>query len=127
MASHFLQALLFLFGLISLIGFSFVGQWLAPLLPVVIPAPLLGMLLLFMVLIVLGKIPVSLELAAKPLLAHMSLLFIPAIIGVWHYRELVVKNGLGMFLAVIISTVILLGITAKLADKMQSTEHKNDN
>ena len=102
-------------GFCCLVAFSVLGEWLSPLLPFVIPAPLLGMLSLFLVFVLLGRIPVSVERTAKPLLAHMSLFFIPAIMGIWHFRRLLAANWLTLTLSIIITTLIALAITAKLA------------
>ena len=108
-----------LLGFIGLIGFSLVGKWLVPLLPIVLPAPLIGMLALFIALLFIGHIPSALALAAKPLLGHMSLLFVPAILGVWHYQALIKANWLPLSLAVIITTVVALAFTGWLTEKIQ--------
>lgn len=118
-AQFFLGAL----GFVVLVGFSLVGQWLAPFLPIALPAPLIGMLLLLMALVINGKTPAGLDLAAKPLLGHMSLLFVPAILGIWHYQELIRSNWLALSLAVVVTTIVALAITAWLMEKIQSSTH----
>lgn len=110
-------------GFVVLVGFSLVGQWLAPLLPIALPAPLIGMLLLLMALVINGKTPAGLDFAAKPLLGHMSLLFVPAILGIWHYQELIRSNWLALSLAVVVTTIVALAVTAWLMEKIQRSTH----
>lgn len=111
------RLLLIVVGFVGLIAFSVLGEMLSSLMPISIPGPLIGMLLLFAVLVALGDIPAALASAAKPILGHMSLLFVPAILGVWHYQALIQSHWLALSVVVVFSTIVALAVTAWVAEK----------
>lgn len=119
MARLFSRILFLLLGFLVLVAFSYLGEFLSPMLPISIPGPLIGMLLLFLMFIVLGDVPSGIESATKPFLSHMSLLFIPAILGVWHYQALIKLYWLPLSLVVVVTTIFALAVTAVIAEKSQ--------
>ena len=79
------------------------GELLARAFNLPLPGPVLGMGLLFLFLLVRGvqargtraqAVPVSLAAAADGLLGHLSLLFVPAAVGVMRYFDLLRANAL---------------------------------
>jgi len=79
-----------------------------------VPGPVLGMLLLFMVLMVLGDVPEQLDKTANGLLRSMSLLFVPAGTGLMLHFQLLGEAILPLSFAVIVSTVATIVVTGRL-------------
>ena len=53
----------------------------------------------------------------------MSVLFVPAVLGVSAYWKEIAENGWAIGIAIIITTCISLGISAKIAEKLLSSRH----
>lgn len=87
-----------------------------------IPANLAGMLILLLCLF-LGVIKASwLRKGATWLLAEMLLFFVPAVVAVVKYQSLMETEGLRIFVVLLISTVLVLGITAAVVDRVYRFE-----
>jgi putative effector of murein hydrolase LrgA (UPF0299 family) len=54
----------------------------------------------------------ELESTSKTILAHLSLLFVPAGVGVVQNLDLIARHGLGLAIALVVSTVLALATTA---------------
>jgi holin-like protein len=83
-----------------------------------VPGPVLGMLLLLGLLSLRERIKIwvpefgrALDSTGKGLLAHLSLLFIPASVGVVQRLDVLAEYGVGLAVAVIASTFITLVVT----------------
>lgn len=77
-----------------------------------IPGPVLGMLLLFLGLGFLRRVPASVESTTTSLLGHLSLLFVPAGVGVMSHWHRLGDEWLAILVALIGSTVIAMVVTA---------------
>ena len=77
-----------------------------------LPGPVIGMALLFLGLLVRGSIPAGLDRMADTLLTHLSLLFVPAGVGVMLHAELIGAELLPIAGSVILSTMLTIVITA---------------
>ena len=98
-------------GLAWLLLCQSAGEVLARLLPVGLPGPVVGMLLLLLALRwELVRTPVA--ACADALLVHLSLLFVPVGVGVMTHMGLVSQYGLRLLVAVVLSTWIGLAVTA---------------
>jgi holin-like protein len=75
------------------------------------PGPVLGMGLIFAGLLVAGRSTPALDGVADTLLRNLSLLFVPAAVGVVQQAGLIAANWLAIFAAVIASTVLTLVVT----------------
>jgi putative effector of murein hydrolase LrgA (UPF0299 family) len=82
-----------------------------------LPGPVIGMALLLMLLLVRdrfsGLLPRevgdgTLEKTSTGLLSHLSLMFIPAGVGVVQRLDLVVNHGLALFVALLASTALAM-------------------
>lgn len=83
-----------------------------------VPGPVLGMLFLLAFLglrdVIKKRVPEfgrALDSTGKGLLAHLSLLFIPASVGVVQRLDVLADYGVGLAVAVIVSTFITLVVT----------------
>ena len=71
-----------------------------------IPGPVLGMLMLFLTLLLRNRVHDSLESTASGLLEHLSLLFIPAGVGIMVHVDRIASDWFAIAVALIVSTVI---------------------
>jgi holin-like protein len=102
-------------ALITLILFWFLGNGLSHY--VALPAALLGLLLLFIGLLILGRVPKALEYVSQFLLGHLSFFFIPPLVAAWFYAEQL-GNKLWLFLfAIMLSTFVSLCLTSWLGQR----------
>jgi holin-like protein len=76
-----------------------------------LPGPVLGMLLL-MGLLAWPALRAPVGAAAEPLLAHLSLLFVPVGVGVITHLALLAQYGLRMAVALVLSTLVGMAVTA---------------
>ncbi len=77
-----------------------------------IPGPVFGMVFLF---VYLKTVPAEVERlkgVAQELLRHLSLLFVPAGVGVMMYIETVAREWLPLLVSLLVSTALTLVVTA---------------
>lgn len=99
-------------GFTWLLVFQCAGEALVRLAGMPIPGPVAGMALLFVALLVRGKAPGALATAAGGLGQHLSLLFVPAGVGVMMYVGQVAAEWLPIVAALLVSTVLAIAATA---------------
>ncbi|TRX55115.1 CidA/LrgA family protein [Thalassomonas sp. M1454] len=102
----------FILGFALLILFQFLGEVVVILLELPVSGPVVGLVLLLLTLIVRGRVGQPLQQVSSTLLGHLSLLFVPAGVGLMLHYELLVKEWFAISLALIIGTVIMLVCTA---------------
>ena len=98
----------FLNGITLLLIFQLIGEVGARLLDIPVPGPVIGMLLLFLALAVRRSVPPSLDTASSTLLSHLSLLFVPAGVGMMIHLERITGEWLPIAVALLGSTVITM-------------------
>ncbi len=87
-----------------------------------LPANLTGMLLL-LACILLGVVKAQwFSAGARWLLAEMLLFFVPAVVAVVNYQELLLQEGWRIMVVLIVSTVLVLGTTALVVDRVYRLE-----
>ncbi len=112
-----------------------IGELLARAFDLPLPGPVIGMFLLFFALVVRGgrrqvqgpasyDVPASLGAAADGLLGHLSLLFVPAAVGVMRYFDLLRANALAIVAAIAVSTVLAMAATALTFKALSPSEGK---
>jgi holin-like protein len=79
-----------------------------------LPGPVIGMVILFIGLLIRGEVPETLGSVTKNLLDNLALLFVPAGVGVLTHLALVEDEWLPISLALVLSTVITIAVTALL-------------
>jgi holin-like protein len=102
----------FLNGITLLLIYQLIGEVSARLLKLPIPGPVLGMLLLFISLLVRDSLAETIETATSALLSHLSLLFVPAGVGVMVHWGRIGQDWLPITVALVLSTLLSLGLTA---------------
>lgn len=99
-------------GFALLLACQLAGEGLSKALHVPIPGPVLGMALLTLGLILLGRVPRGLARAGHGLLGHLSLFFVPAGVGIVTLLPLLKREALPILVALVASTVLGLAATA---------------
>lgn len=102
----------FLTGLTLLLIYELVGEVSVLILPLPLPGPVVGMVLLFLTLLVRGHSTESLDSAGTALLSHLSLLFVPAGVGLVVHFERIVQEWVAISLALVLSTGLTIATTA---------------
>jgi holin-like protein len=77
-----------------------------------VPGPVVGMVILFALLIANAPLPEAIRDTSDGILRHLSLLFVPAGVGLVNNLDRLGADGLKLLLVVVLSTVIALAVTA---------------
>lgn len=102
----------FLNGITLLLVYQLVGEVTVRLLGVPIPGPVLGMVMLFMTLLIRGQVSASVDQASSALLSHLSLLFVPAGVGMMVHFDRIAEEWVPITLALLLSTIVTMVATA---------------
>ena len=102
-----------------LLVYQLIGEVLVQLTGLPVPGPVVGMLLLFLTLAVRGAAPPWLRDTCQGLLSHLSLLFVPAGVGVLLHFKRLGAEWLPISVALVASTVITIGVTALVMRALQ--------
>lgn len=122
MLNYLLKIIVISVQILLLYCISLVGNFIVKQLHIPLPGSIIGLLLL-LALLHFKLIPS--QLVAKGagfLLPLLTLLLIPATVGVIDYPELLSPYGVILLCITIISTLFTLGLTAKLAQKIERKE-----
>lgn len=98
-------------GLLQLLLFHFLGYVLVNALHLPIPAPVVGLVLLLVFLLIRGSVTESLLEAAGKLLPFLPLFLIPASAGVIEHAGLLRNDWLPITVAIVISVVLSFVMT----------------
>lgn len=95
-----------------ILGFQLLGEVIARSLGLLIPGPVIGMVLLLGLFILRPAIATLIRPTAQGLLGHLSLLFVPAGVGVVGHAGALGADGLAILLALIGSTIAAIAVGA---------------
>ena len=101
-----------LFCFLVLLVFQFLGEAISRVLGLPIPGPVIGMMLLFFTLIAFPRLLAKLEHAAMAMLQHLSLLFIPAGVGIMVSVSQIGDHWLAIVVSMVVSTLLTMIVTA---------------
>lgn len=104
--------MMFLTGLTWLLVFQLVGEVVVRLLDWPVPGPVLGMLLLFLMLLAIRRVPAPMDTASTGLLAHLSLLFVPAGVGIMVHADRLLTEWLPIVAVLLVTTLLTMVFTA---------------
>lgn len=109
-----------------LLLFQCLGEGLVFLLGLPVPGPVAGMMLLFAALLLWPALQERIEAAANELLRHLSLLFVPAGVGIL----VAASSGSGHWIAIlaslVVSTVLALAVTGLILRGMDNPTRDGD-
>lgn len=115
------------FAILTLIGFQLLGDIIADLLAVPVPGMVIGLILLIAVLWVRGRVhgpdsavPEALNRVAKALHDNLGLLFVPAGVGVMANLQTLATDAVGLFTAVVVSTLATITVTGLTAHLLRT-------
>jgi holin-like protein len=95
-----------------LLGFQLVGETLTYAFGLPIPGPVIGMALLLATLALRPSLLTSIKTVGTTLLSHLSLLFVPAGVGVMVHFARLSDEGVAILAAVVGSTLLTIVATA---------------
>jgi len=105
-------------GLLILIAYHQSGEALKFWFGWPIPGSVIGMLLLFVSLLLFNKPPKSIQRSSEFILSHLSLLFVPAGVGVMLLFDLIADQWVAMLVSMVLSTFVSLVFTAWLMQSL---------
>jgi holin-like protein len=83
-----------------------------------VPGPVIGMVILLAGLLRLGRVPRPLARTTDTIAANLSLLFVPAGVGVMLHADLVGRDAWPLALAVFVSTALAIAVTGVLMQRL---------
>lgn len=101
-----------------LLACQLAGEALVRLIGLPVPGPVVGMIFLFIGLVVRGRVPADLEKVSGTLLRYLSLLFVPAGVGVIVYLKRLSEALLPVAGAVLVGTLITIAVTGVVMQRM---------
>jgi len=102
----------FLNGITILLLCQLVGEVMVQYLAMPVPGPVVGMILLFLTIALRGRVSQSLDSTTSGLLRHLSLLFVPAGVGMMAHFDRIAQEWLSISITLLLSTVVTMGATA---------------
>jgi putative effector of murein hydrolase LrgA (UPF0299 family) len=99
-------------NLVILLGFQLLGEVTSRGLNLSLPGPVIGMASLFAVCVIWPRVATRIAPTTTVLLAHLSLLFVPAGVGVVGHLDTFGADGPALGLAIIGSTIAAISIGA---------------
>ena len=117
-----------------LLAYQLVGEVISKGLELPLPGPVVGMGLLFLTLLIKGNLPEGLKKTSQGLLSHLSLLFVPAGVGVMMHMHLLANEWQAISVALVVSTAltvlltaaVMVGLTRLTGDAPSGEEIKRD-
>ena len=97
---------------------QFAGEVIARATGLTVPGPVLGLLLLLGILMVRGGPDEPVRTTANGLLRHLSLLFVPAGVGIITQLDALSRDWLAIGIAVLVSTALGLGVTGLVMQRL---------
>lgn len=108
----------FSLGLCLLVLIFIASQQVTSYFEIKLPPALLGIGVLLLLLLALRKVPMFIQTGARPMLSHMVLFLIPAIVTIVAHFALILEFPLVLLLAIVGTTVLSLFITAVISQKL---------
>nr|WP_321982146.1 CidA/LrgA family protein [uncultured Cohaesibacter sp.] len=103
-----------LFYLTVILLCQLIGEALVTLFDLPVPGAVFGMAIMFIGLLIKGSVPDGLSSVGDTLLSHMSLLFIPAGVGIMVNAELIQREIVPIAVSLVISTFLCIAVTGLL-------------
>lgn len=111
-------------GAVTLLLFcQLAGEILVRLAHLPVPGPVLGMLFLFFYLLFRRHVPEPVERVSRSLLDHLSLLFVPAGVGVIRYAHQIETEWLALSVSLVGGTIIAIAATAWIMQRLAPPPH----
>lgn len=102
-----------------ILGYQVVGELISRLSVLPVPGPVIGMVLMLLSFLVKDNLINRVRPSAGVLLANLSLLFVPAGVGIMRHGQRFLNEGVAIMIALVVSTVIAMIVTAYVIILMQ--------
>ena len=102
-----------------ILGYQVVGELISRLSGLPVPGPVIGMFLMLLSFLVKDNLINRVRPSAGVLLANLSLLFVPAGVGIMRHGQRFLNEGVAIMIALVVSTVIAMIVTAYVIILMQ--------
>jgi holin-like protein len=89
-----------------------------------VPGPVIGMVLLSVHLIMRGRVAGTLRDTSHGLLSHLSLLFVPAGVGVMAHLHRLEEEWLPIVVSLVLSTLLTIAVTALVMRALLTSQAK---
>lgn len=99
-------------AIIMLLSFQLIGEIIIRTFVLPVPGPVVGMLLLFVTLLLRDSLVSRIEPTTQYILQNLTLLYVPAAVGVVVHLQLVQREGLPIFITLVGGTIITIAMTA---------------
>lgn len=99
-------------AVLVLLSFQLVGEVIARGLGLLVPGPVIGLVLLLIALLMFPKLADAIRSTASGILAHLSLLFVPAGVGVVGHLDVLGAQGGELMVALVVSTLLAISVGA---------------
>jgi putative effector of murein hydrolase LrgA (UPF0299 family) len=120
-------------SLLILLFCQLLGEALVHELTLPLPGPVAGMMLLFLALLWRGRkcpgdpqVPEALADTSDALLRNLSLLFIPAAVGIVQHTGILRQSGLAIAVSIVVSSVLAMAVTALVFERLGRLLHRPD-
>lgn len=97
-----------IFNITAILAFQLAGEVIARAFGLPVPGPVIGLGLLLAAFVAIRPLAERVVPTAQNILTHLSLLFVPAGVGVISHVEVLGQDGLALFAALFLSTVLAL-------------------
>ncbi|WAJ26225.1 CidA/LrgA family protein [Antarcticirhabdus aurantiaca] len=91
-----------------------------------LPGPVIGMAILFLVLLLRGSVPTDLGQVGGALLANLSLLFVPAGVGIMTHAARLEAEALPLGATLVLSTLATIAVTGLVMNRLGRTGRRTD-
>ena len=99
-------------ALATLLVFQLLGESLVLVLGAPVPGPVVGLALLLLTLVLRPAVLDPLRPTVQTLLQHLSLLFVPAAVGVMQHLQRLGDEALAIGVALVVSTLVCMATSA---------------
>ena len=99
-------------AIIILLFFQLIGEIIIRTFSLPIPGPVVGMLLLFVALLLRDSLVSRIEPTGQYILQNLTLLYVPAAVGVVVHLHLIQSEGGAIIITLIVSTLFTIAVTA---------------
>lgn len=101
------------------LGYLVVGELISRVSGLPVPGSVIGMTLMLLSFLVKDDLIDKVRPTAAVLLANLSLLFVPAGVGIMRHGQRFLNEGVGIMIALVASTVIAMLVTAWVIQAVQ--------
>lgn len=106
--------------LTTILVFQLMGETLTRSFSLIVPGPVLGMAMLLAFFIAVPRAARAIQPTAQGLLSHLSLLFVPAGVGIVSHLDRMGSDGPAVILALFVSTALAIIVGALVFSRLSS-------